>query len=212
MTKAQQEAAKASAACRSLMAMILRFNGRVALVCAPGRSLPDLIDGLTTGLPTIAVNDAWKLVPGADILYATDQKWWAEHQGAPGFRGLRVGYQTTQPGVIALQQSRTCEYDSRLGYIWHGHNSGHAAVHLAAQLGAARIVLVGFDWDGAHFFGEHPKSIRVGMNWSLSEAYWGTLRHALASRGVEVRNGTPGSRLKVFEPIDLDEILQARVA
>lgn len=212
MTRNQLCDQRALAACQALQPMIRRFADRTALVLAPGRSLPGLVLGLTAEHPTIAVNDAWREFSSSDILYATDHRWWVHHKGVAEFRGFKVGYQTTVRGVLSLQASRSCEYDPRLGYLWHGHNSGHAAAHLAAQLGARRIVLVGFDWDGSHFFGDHPKEIRVGMNWSLSEVYWATLRDELADRGVDVRNGTPGSRLKVFEPIGIDEILQARAA
>ena len=35
----------------------------------------------------IAVNDAWRLAPWADILYACDGRWWRHHKGVPEFTG-----------------------------------------------------------------------------------------------------------------------------
>ena len=35
----------------------------------------------------IAINDAYRMAPWADMLYACDLKWWRWHDGAPYFLG-----------------------------------------------------------------------------------------------------------------------------
>lgn len=199
-----------------------RFRDQTALVCAPGPSLPSLWAGRSTDLPKIAVNDAWRIVPGADILYASDLKWWMYHQGVPGFKGgLKVGHGGTPFGdVVCLQDSRKGSlcFDPVLGYLCHGSNSGYSAVHLAAQLGANPIVLVGFDMrrvnDQEHFFGSHPGHLHVVPNYEG----WIFNFRVLKSRfldpiGVRLLNATPNSGIgsKVAPYVSLDEIV-GRVA
>ena len=35
----------------------------------------------------IAINDAWRVAPWADVLYGCDGRWWRKHGGVPGFGG-----------------------------------------------------------------------------------------------------------------------------
>ena len=39
---------------------------------------------------SIAINDAWRLAPWADVLYACDGRWWRKHKGVPAFKNLKV--------------------------------------------------------------------------------------------------------------------------
>lgn len=189
------------------------FEGRTALVFATGPSLTKLWSPeRPIPWPSIAVNDAWKIAPKADILYATDAAWHMHHKGVPDFAGVKVGYQGPGPaGVIWLQGSGGEGYDPRLGYVRHGQGSGYAAVHLAAQLGARRIVLVGFDGrpvNGlAHYFGEHDRAIRKPMPFGVWLERFAVLATELKKRGVEVLNATPGSALRCFPTVRLEDIL-----
>ena len=92
---------------------------------------------------------------------------------------------TTAPscaGVVILEGSGESGFDERLGWLRHGKNSGYAATHLAAQLGARTIVLVGFDFravDGrSHFFGDHPLELSLAVQAPPDYAKW-----AMAFRG-----------------------------
>jgi hypothetical protein len=191
-----------------------RFTNQTALVFATGPSLTKLWHPERPLLcPAIAVNDAHRIVPGADILYGTDVAWWQHHQAVPGFKGLRVGYRGPGPaGVAWLQGSGTEGFDSRLGYVRHGFNSGHAAVHLAAQLGAVRIVLVGFDMRDpngkAHFFGNHSRQIerRHLDHYARWIGIFAVLAKELEKRGIQVLNATPGSALKCFPFVRLEDV------
>lgn len=100
----------------------------------------------------------------------------------------------------------------RFGDLAAGGNSGFQAVNLAAQAGAARIVLVGFDYSsagGVHWHGKHPS----GMN-NPSEANLATWRGnldrsagLLSALGVEVLNASPYSSLTAFEKRPLEDCL-----
>jgi hypothetical protein len=190
------------------------FSGQTALIFASGPSLSKLWNPeRPIPRPSIAVNDSWKIAPSADVLYATDVRWWMHHRGVPDFRGVKIGYQGPGPaGIIWLTGTGNEGYDERLGFVRHQWNSGAASIHLAAQLGARRIVLIGFDFrivgGKHHFFGAHPHEIeRVSQSRYDS---WAEMMRELAKelkrRKVEVVNATPGSALTIWPPVDLEEI------
>jgi hypothetical protein len=187
----------------ALEPLISRFQGQTALIFAPGPSLPTLWRAeRSIPYPSIAVNDAWRIASSADILYATDTHWWMHHKGVPQFTGMKVGYQGPGPaGVVWLRDSGGEGYDPRLGWVRHGQSSGHAAAHLAAQLGAERIVLIGFDGKQvngrSHYFGEHDQAIRRPMPFQLWIERFAILARELAAHGIELVNATPGSALKL---------------
>ena len=105
---------------------------------------------------------------------------------------------------VKLNPKRRSMAFDRFGEIGSGGNSGFQAVNLAAQAGASRIVLVGFDYSlarGVHWHGPHP----AGMN-NPSERncdrWRGDMDAAaplLASLGIEVLNASPYSSLTAFE-------------
>ena len=166
----------------------------------------------------IAVSDSYRLAPWADVLYACDATWWHLHgpQGALGFAGLKVGLDDsiTFPAVRVLQRSSTESregFDPRPTHLADGANSGYQAVHLAAHMGAARVLLAGFDMrqvDGrSHFFGEHPEGLTRHSPYPVFVKQFKTLVEPLRERGVEVINVTPGSALTVFPIGELEEVL-----
>jgi hypothetical protein len=177
-----------------------------AAIFAPGPSLPRLLEPwrpIIADRMRIVVNDAYKLMPEADVLFAIDASWWQLHKGVRGFAGAKLGYgDVGYPDIIALQGSGVTGYDPRLGWIRHCGNSGGAAIHLAAQLGAKRISLVGFDMrrvDGkVHYFGDHahkPKPQQPDFPRWISAIK--LLAKELSGRGIEVVNATPGSALRL---------------
>src|SRR5690606_8739465 len=150
----------------------------------------------------------------------SDKKWWHRHNGVPDFRGgLKVSYDGSMyPDVVCVQASRkgALGYDPELGRMCHGANSGYAAVHLAAQLGGNPIVLIGFDMRTVngqeHYFGKHPPSIRMVPNFQAWARNYQRLRDDLRPHGVEVWNATPGSGIKCFPFVSLDDVLGRRAA
>jgi hypothetical protein len=73
-----------------------------------------------------------------------------------------------------------------------------------------RVVLVGFDMHGTHFFGTHPSPLRNTGNFSGFIQRFERAAKSLPY-GVEIINATPGSALTCFERLSLVEAL-ARIA
>lgn len=78
--------------------------------------------------------------------------------------------------------------------------SGYVALNLAAQMGAKRIVLFGYDFDPTYryFFKDAPYP-RVSIDGVI--ASFDAVAPWYAAQGIEVLNANPGSRIKAFRRI-----------
>jgi len=188
------------------------WAGQTVAVLASGPSMTPLVAAAVRNIPTIVINDTFRLAPWAALLYAADAAWWQANPDALAFAGLKVTVDSV-PGVEALRNTGSTGFDPDPQCIRTGSNSGYQGVHIAAQAGATRILLCGFDMTakrGAHWFGAH----RPDLKNTDPETYerfirrFATLKDALDARGVEVINCTPGSALKCFPFGDLVEILE----
>jgi hypothetical protein len=164
------------------------------------------------------VQDAYRLMPWADVLYGCDAKWWNEHKGCPDYQGEKwsshdEGTNKKLPEAEAYGLNLV-EGRDKPGFsldpecIHYGSNSGFQAVNLALLWGATTVVLVGFDMrrvEGrAHFFGEHPPALRTGMAYERFVEYF---NRAKVPDGVRILNATPGSALQCYPAVDLSEAL-----
>lgn len=135
----------------------------------------------------------------------------------PEFEGIKVTQDRTAAERFGLELV-TLRGDchemlvDRPGVLgWFG-NSGSQAVNLAVQLGAARVVLVGFDMNldaGVHWHGLHPGRMNNPRGCAVAEwaARLDRQALALAELGVEVLNTSPTSSLKAFRKVSLQEAL-----
>ena len=164
----------------------------------------------------IAINDAYRQAPWADVLYACDAQWWTWHKGVPSFTGLK--YSLTLPttnawGVQILRNDGPHGLATKPDSLRTGSNGGYQAINLAVHLGAARILLLGYDMartgGKTHWFGEHPKRSAPPPFGKMLQAF-PTLVAPLAARGVEVFNCTPTTALKTFPRRALHECLPVR--
>lgn len=157
----------------------------------------------------IAINDAYRLAPWADVLYAADQKWWAWHQGVRSFEGEKytVDVATAKRfGVQLLAKTgyHGLETENRSG-LKLGQDSGYQAIGLAVHLGASRILLLGYDMRGGHWFGSHPDNTRPPF--TACKIAYATLPAALAVVGVEVVNCSRQTTLDMFPRMALADAL-----
>lgn len=207
--------------------MLQRINKRwdgFCIVAAPGPSLSEEVGRACAGLPVVAVNDAWRRVPAAEVLYACDRSWWDHHEGCPEFAGERWSshgnaghndkHDCAKRHALNLVAGKADEGFSRdPALIHYGDNSGFQAVNLALHfLGwQGRIALVGFDMRKVggvrHFFGEHPPGLRVTQNGYQTWPKKFARAAEMLPAGVEIVNCTPGSALTCFRMMDLRDAL-----
>lgn len=164
-------------------------------VLATGPSMTQAVADRVRGkCRVVAVSDAYQLAPWADALVSQDRKWWDHHPEALQFAGRKFSTNRI-PGVeqVAIRILQT------------GTNSGLVAMEIARLLGAKRLLLLGFDLQGSHYFGPHPAPLR-----NTSEARFVQMLRQFSrwDQGrVEVINCTPGSRLKRFPMANLEDVI-----
>jgi len=173
-----------------------RFAGASVTVAGSSWSLtPEQLELARSAGPVIAVNSTVFSAPFADILYACDHDWWACHYGQlmlTDFVGVHFAYD--EASVLAGYADMQAHFPDGLP----GNSSGHQAVQLAAQLGAARICCIGMDMSNGpegqrHFHAGHPPECATPYypadNW---RAQFAELCERLAADGVAVTQCSAG--------------------
>lgn len=204
-----------------LQSIAPRWRGRTVVVAATGPSLTPEVAHAVRDHPVIAVSDAYRLLPWAEVLYSCDAGWWRVHEGAPGFAGERWSShdkgsndKTSLPreyGVrlVAGRDGHTFSSDPAL--LHYGSNTGFQAINFAILAGARRIVLVGFDMRHVagkrHFFGDHPRPLSNNLDLRVLLPIFAKAARALPA-GVEILNATPGSALTCFPIVPLPQALE----
>ena len=153
----------------------------------------------------IVINNSWQLAPHADLLYACDSKWWNAYR--PAFRGIRITHaqQASRWGCRRVRGVKRRGLSMSPERLHTGGNSGYQALNLAVLMGAARILLIGFDMHGQHWHGNH-----VGMANPEAQTFqkwiaaFRTTTTDLRRAGVEVWNCTPGSKIDCFPRAPLE--------
>lgn len=187
----------------------------------------DTVEGATR---VIAVNNAFMLAPWADVLYAADAKWWKGYHTASKrvgtadplqFKGLKVSIATRDGDrlnefndILTLRSMGEKGVERNPTGLRTCMNSGFQAINLAVHLGAAKILLCGFDMrdssSAAHWHGEHIDSVKTT---SIPVKAWisaiTSSAKELEELGVEVINCTPRSGLRCFKSMPLEKAIES---
>lgn len=166
------------------------------------------VDAVRGKAKVIAINNAHTLAPWAEVLYACDYKWWHWHKGAPEFRGMKFSIDERSrafPGVQILRKSGQDGLELDPGALKTGSNSGFQAINLAVHFGAKRVVLLGYDMQGDHFFGKHPDGTAPPFQICLEK--FKTLVEPLKKLGVEVINCSRETKLECFPQMAIEDAL-----
>lgn len=198
------------------------WEGETVVIMATGPSLCQSdVDYVRGKARVIAVNDAHRLAPWADVLYSSDQLWWPHHKGVPSFAGAKYGIRTRarrpesspfpkHPDIIVLNKTGAHGLELDPTGLRHGQNSGYAAINLAVHFGVRRILLLGYNMSmfggKRHFFGNHV-GLSNNIDYQACISAFATLVGPLKSAGVEVINCTKHTHLHVFPEADLRAVL-----
>lgn len=191
--------------------------GETVVILGGGSSLTrEDVDFCRGKARVIAIKEAVQLAPWADALYAADYKYWSFYKGVPEFRGLKFAIEQTEtppiewPDVQVLRNTGEHGLELDPSGLRTGFNSGYQALNLAVHLGAARIVLLGFDcWRGPtgeqNWFGAHPNHTQSPYPIFLQA--FATIAEPLAEAGVDVVNASRFTVLTSFPRVPLEEAL-----
>ena len=154
----------------------------------------ELVDYVHGKCQTVAVSDTYRLAPWADAIVSHDAVWWDVHTEAWKLAGRKFSGRP-HPAVELLP------FD--VAYLG-GINSGLQGMRAAALMGASKILLLGFDMHGDHFFGAHPYPLQN----TTADRLAIHIRQFDLWKGCPVTNCTPGSALKRFPYMALHEALR----
>jgi hypothetical protein len=132
-----------------------------------------------------------------------DRAWWQMFHAevSTSFPGERTSRAPMNPRMRV-----TC-----LQRLQHYNNSGAAAVSLAAERGATRVILLGYDCqrtnNQAHWHGDHPKGLGNAGSMQKWAAGFAELAENMRKKGVEVINCSRATALTVFPRSDLESEL-----
>lgn len=189
----------------------LLWAGQTVAILGSGESMSQRIADAVkaAGVSAIAINTTYELAPWADLLFGADASWWHNNPAALRFAGLKVTASDgcRFPEVKRLRNTGPEGFDPDPECLRTGGNGGYAGAHIAAQGGAARILLCGFDMRGKHWHAPHKTrnpTLRSFERWA--QRFKG-LRDALAAREVELINCTPNSAIKSLRFMALEDAL-----
>lgn len=148
------------------------------------------------GIPLGVVSSAYPLAPWADFIAATDGAWWRRYADAKQLPGAKY----------TMHNVRHVERVKVPGYV--SVNSGVLALECAKRAGANRVLLLGFDMHGSHYFGPYRNGLTNTSETKRRMHLAQYARWSRANREIEIFNCTQGSALKCFPLARLDEYLQ----
>lgn len=167
----------------------------------------------------IVVNTTYQKAPWADALYACDESWWILHfpKLAQVFRGelwtVSAGARE-KFGLRWLMGADGGGLSPDPTYIHQGMNSGYQAIGLAHVFGAARVILLGYDFSVGphgerHHHADHPPPL--GNCPASRFPAWRRAMESLATdakkRGLQIVNASRRTTLKCFPRVELEDAL-----
>ena len=193
------------------------WDGETVVCLGGGPSLmQEQVDMCHGKARVIAINDSYLLAPWAGMLYFCDRRWYGWHENRDEFKafhGIKVTLDEYVPKsnleIHGIKNTGREGLETDPTGVRTGRNGGYQAINLAVHLGARRIVLLGYDMQfkdkKSHWHGGHPHKINDSIFKSTMLPCFKTLVNPLKKLGIEVLNATPGSALKVFPMVELEE-------
>lgn len=173
------------------------------------------------GYRTVGVNHAYKLGVNIDICFWGDKDWFYGVDGNPGQSEGVLAW----PG-LRVTISPECAHESAVCYLiawntpglqplprlrWY-RSSGLSAIALAAQLGASRIMLLGFDGYAAngqtnwHADNIHPPDDRVfNAHKECARELVRDLAEFPDTKRVQIWNASPGTAYDAFPTTTVEQ-------
>lgn len=176
------------------------WRGRTVFVVGGGPSLKGFDFDRLRHRNVVALNAAGEDLPWADLLFFKSPDWRECRALIAGWRGI-AATTSADPSLPASV------WQVPRDLLPRARTSGQLAVSLAVRIGAARIVLLGFDWnrEGGNY---HDRYDRPGIAYrDVPPEVWGGYRRHAEQKDCEVLNATPGSSITEFPIVNPDEIL-----
>lgn len=170
------------------------------ILLAPGPSMSQALANRVREIPDVSVGvvtSAWPLAPWADFLAAQDVAWWLKNPEVHAeFSGAKYSANRIRQDVVRVQSSG----------ISSATNSGVLALEVARLRGAERVIMLGFDQHGTHYFGPYKNGLtNTPQHRRQSHKHQFRTWWHMHKGSLEVLNCTEGSSLTVFPISTLEE-------
>ena len=202
------------------------WAGQTAFLLGGGPSLAKVDLRRLSGHSVMAINSSAKpaMAAGLDedgVLFFMDNGWWRDHRSlCEAWRGpvvtLSRAAKREAPELVRRLDTTTPQPafpPAGAPAVRWGRSSGHLAISLAIAMGAARIVLLGYDMrlvDGrSHHHDDYSRRTHPDVFADFLAHFEGWDGEAKAA-GVEILNATPDSALTEFPMVAPADILPAR--
>lgn len=187
------------------------------------------VEALRGRARVVAVNDAYRLAPWADVCYFADFRWWDWHRDRDEFKrfaGQKASIEPsissiTDPDVLFLRNGTHRNMKSALSeapdMLISGGNSAFQAFNLCTLAAPATVLLLGVDLRFGekgehHWFGRHPDNSNPQGIFESAKRAFAAAAPVAKRLGVRVVNCSARSALECFERASVEEALQgARV-
>jgi hypothetical protein len=185
------------------------FEGQTVFILGGGPSLTPDVLARVEGKPAIAINSTARLAPAAPVLYFADWGWFRDNRPIVDTFG----------GLVVTFCRRAWQGSTRRELILVGADvlspgpatAGHHALEVAAAMGAARVVLLGFDCrtvgGRSHCHGDYSVQRAEYVYRDKIAPLWAGWGARMRARGLEVVNATAGSAITEFPMAELEAVL-----
>lgn len=176
----------------------------------------------------IGINMAFKLGDWIDIIFFGDSGFFLKNQHAlAAYNGIKVSchhevnslkYQTDNIKYLPKTRNKNHGISDNPGFVtWNG-NSGAAAISIAANAGAKRIILLGFDmkltdershWHREYVSPDSKDGRRTNQHLPFHKHLPGfpTIAADAEKRGIEILNASPDSAIPHFKKVEVKDLL-----
>lgn len=167
------------------------------------------------GKQVVTINKAMYNTSFARVLYFSDLRFYNWYKDdIEKFDGdvYSIANGIESKKVQHIKQNGRLGLETKDGYIRHGGNSGYAAINLAIQLGAKKIVLLGYDMKSdrtgkTHFHDGYKNTTHDEKIYMKFVESFKSINEYLSKLGVVVYNTSMISELDMFTKTPIEHFL-----
>ena len=185
-----------------------RYVGQTVHVVGSGPSLQGFDYSRLTGKTIIAINHAYKEVPQFDVKVALDRTFFTREDTEAIGRGWTIAPHHAAKDSRVINFRMAAHYSDEPGPVYAYGSSGLAAVTIALQGGAERVVLWGLDYcfvDGVHHAtqGKYKHSQGDGRE----HVFQAQVSKFAAFPVEKIVNASSISGIQIFRKVSVDEAI-----
>ena len=181
-------------------------------IVAGGPSLIGYNFNLLRNKRVIAVNRAFERLPNAEVVYFSDKRFFVDFGFGPAVmahKGRKITVsKLVHEGVENYKLTGSSGLEENNGYLRGGNNGAYAAINLAYQLGAKKIIILGLDMkfgeNGETHYHDGYKVKNMEKSFDKMTPFFPSVASELVDRDIVVLNANMDSEVDCFERIPLE--------